>query len=77
MNRSLGRFGMAVNVVALAYCIYLVTFLCFPLTQPVTVGTFNWASAVFVVVALISLVYYMLEGRKVYKGPSAYVRKVE
>ncbi|KAF7194035.1 putative amino-acid permease C15C4.04c [Pseudocercospora fuligena] len=70
---SLGRFGMAINVLALVYGAFLIVFIPFPVTTPVSPSTLNWSPVIFGGIVLIALVYYLIRGRKVYDGPAAYV----
>ena len=71
---SLGRAGLPINIFASAYCLYLMVFVPFPVTLPVTAASFNWAPVMFGGVMLISLVYFLLYARKVYRGPVVYTR---
>ena len=70
---SLGRFGMAINVFALAYSLYLMIFIAFPTEVPVSLVTFNWAPVMFGGVVVLALGYYIIHARKVYDGPVAYL----
>ncbi|KAK4890581.1 hypothetical protein LTR27_010743 [Elasticomyces elasticus] len=70
---SLGRAGAPINVFALLYSAYLIVFIAFPVTVPVTVETLNWAPVMFAGVVVLALVYYVLYARKVYDGPVAYL----
>lgn len=65
----LGKFGLLVNLVAIAYCLFLVVFLPFPTVLPVTAQNMNYASPVFLGVIGFSFVYYFIRGKKVYLGP--------
>jgi choline transport protein len=65
----LGKFGLFVNLVAIAYCIFLIVFLPFPTELPVTGQNMNYASPVFLVVMGFAIIYYILWGRKYYVGP--------
>ncbi|KAF2141107.1 uncharacterized protein K452DRAFT_229389 [Aplosporella prunicola CBS 121167] len=66
---SLGGWGIPINIFGLLYSLH-VFFWCFwPESTPTTVEDFNWASVMFVAVAIVSTVYYILVGRHVYKGP--------
>jgi choline transport protein len=66
----MGKFGLFVNLVAIAYCGFLVVFLPFPTLLPVTGQNMNYASPVFLAVMGFSIVYYFLWGRKYYLGPN-------
>ncbi|KAK0871399.1 hypothetical protein LTR87_012862 [Friedmanniomyces endolithicus] len=73
---SLGRAGTPMNAFALAYCAYLIVFIAFPVSVPVTVATVNWAPVMFAGVVVLAMGYYLLYARKVYDGPVAYVGSV-
>lgn len=66
---TLGRYGGAINIAAFAYCTYLIIFIPFPVTTPVTAASFNWAPVMFVGVMAIALAYYFVTARKTYEGP--------
>lgn len=66
----LGRFGIFLNVISIAYTLFCCVFLLFPPYRPVTAQNFNYASVVLAGVFVLSLVYWFLRGRKVYTGPA-------
>lgn len=66
---SLGKWGVPVNVLGLLYSLHAFFWCFWPEATPVEVESFNWASVMFVGVAFISLVDYVLRGRKHYRGP--------
>lgn len=47
----------------------------FPLFAHTTVKYMNYGVVMFVAAALISMVYYFVHGRKVYKGPVVHVHR--
>ncbi|KAF7195381.1 putative amino-acid permease C15C4.04c [Pseudocercospora fuligena] len=72
---SLGKTGgPAINSFSCLYLINLITASFFPLYSNVTAKTMNWGIAMFAGVALLSIVYYLAHGRKVYKGPVVHLR---
>ena len=71
---TLGRFGIPINVLALCYCIFLIIFLPWPVTVPVTKDNFNWASVMFIGILVLSAFYYIIRARKAYMGPVVQVR---
>lgn len=71
---TLGKLGIAVNMLAMAFCLFLVIFLPFPTILPVTAQNMNYASVVFVGVILFSLIDWIVRGRKRYTGPIREVR---
>jgi hypothetical protein len=66
---SLGRFGMAINVLTLCWIALAVVLFSMPVTLPVDASSMNYASCVFAGFALISVVWYFIRGRKAFTGP--------
>lgn len=75
---SLGKWGIATNATALVWGTWSFFWCFWPEEYPVTAEGFNWASPIFVITIIASLVYYCLGGRKKYRGPVTLVenRKV-
>ncbi|THY33013.1 gaba permease [Aureobasidium pullulans] len=66
---SLGRFGMAINVLTLCWIALAVILFCMPVTLPVDPTSMNYASVVFAGFAAISVAWYFIRGRKAFTGP--------
>ena len=66
---SLGRWGPFVNVIAIAYASFSLFFAFWPMTYGWDLGAFNWSPVMFVGVVVLSMVVYVVRGRKVYFGP--------
>ncbi|KAK1593439.1 amino acid permease [Colletotrichum navitas] len=66
---NLGKFGVAANVIALAWSALAMPLFCMPVFVPVTAATVNYAPAVFVAACLISGGWYIAWGKKNYAGP--------
>ena len=66
---SLGRWGVGINTAGLLYSLHAFFWCFWPEATPVTLESFNWASVMFVGVSFLSLVDYILRGRKHYRGP--------
>ncbi|KAF9529855.1 amino acid transporter [Crepidotus variabilis] len=67
---SLGdRLGWFLNVWAVLWTMLEIVLYCMPAVIPVTKNTMNYASVVFVGFGLISAIWYLINGRKNYKGP--------
>jgi amino acid transporter len=66
---SLGRFGFAINVLTVLWICLAVVLFCMPVSLPVEPATMNYASVVFAGFALISVIWYLVRGRKMFKGP--------
>lgn len=71
---SLGRYGLAVNVLALLYSCWSFFWSFWPNSHDVTAENFNWACVLFVGLMGLSAGLYFAHARHVYEGP---VVKVE
>ena len=65
----LGRVGVPINIIAIAYGLVAVFFSFWPPGATVTAMTMNWSIAVYGGVLLFSVFFWFLHGRKVYTGP--------
>jgi choline transport protein len=70
---SLGRWGLAVNSIGFVYSGFVVVFSCFPNGIPVDTSTANWAPLVWVAVAMISAVTYVLHGKRHFTAPVVFI----
>jgi len=66
---SLGRLGVPVNVLGIAYAAFSFFWCFWPNATPVEAYTFNWAPVLFVGVLVCCMLAYWVKGRKVYVGP--------
>lgn len=66
---SLGKFGFAINVITVCWITLAIVLFCMPTAIPVTAKTMNYASVVFMGFASISVFWYIVRGRKTFKGP--------
>ena len=66
---SLGIFGLIINVITLAWICLAIVLFCMPTAIPVTAVSMNYASVVFMGFASISVFWYIVRGRKSFKGP--------
>lgn len=66
---TMGRFGLVINILTLAFCLFLIIFLPFPPVLPVTGENMNYASPVFGGVMILAVLNYFLRARKRFKGP--------
>jgi len=71
---SLGKWGVPVNAIGLAYSSFTFFWSFWPNTTPVDLESFNWSVVLFLGVLFICLVMYVFKGRKVYVGPVEGVR---
>ncbi|KAJ5867916.1 hypothetical protein N7534_002469 [Penicillium rubens] len=74
---SLGKFGMAVNIGALAFLCPIFVFAFFPLSTDVTVETMNWSVAMYVGIVGSATIYYLVWGRHHFIPPVALVQRDE
>lgn len=66
---TLGRMGLPINLISIAYSVILIVFMAFPPYQPVTAENMNYSSVVFAAALCLSLCLWLTIGRKVYRGP--------
>jgi len=66
---KLGRWGIPINLTAIAYLLYIVVWMPFPQFVPVTRETFNYAGPVFGTIILMALGDWCISGRKRFEIP--------
>ncbi|TVY19970.1 Choline transport protein [Lachnellula arida] len=66
---KMGRAGTPVTVFSIIYSSQGMFFSFWPPNAHVTAESMNWSSVVFVGIVACSLIFWVLHGRKVYKGP--------
>ncbi|KAF4951722.1 hypothetical protein FSARC_12845 [Fusarium sarcochroum] len=66
----LGGIGAFCNVVAICWSALAIPLFCMPSYLPVTAGTANYASVVFVGSVTVAIVWYWVWGYKNYQGPT-------
>ncbi|KAL1965586.1 hypothetical protein VTN77DRAFT_5670 [Rasamsonia byssochlamydoides] len=64
-----GIFGIAVNTFAVIYLLIAIFFSFWPPDRVVTAGSMNFSSVGYGCVMIFSVVYYLVQARKVYTGP--------
>ncbi|KAM5443233.1 choline transporter [Microsporum ferrugineum] len=67
----LGNFGLAANIVLLAWTLFTLIMYSFPSVYPVTAGTMNYVSVVYFVVIVIIIADWFLRGKREYRGQTA------
>ncbi|PWY72726.1 GABA permease [Aspergillus eucalypticola CBS 122712] len=72
---SLGRWGLWVNLGALAFLIPEFVFVMFPLYSTVDPENMNWSSLMYGGMLIFSIIYYAMYGRKTYVPPVALVKR--
>ena len=65
----LGRWGLPINLISIAYSIVLIVFAVFPPFQPVTAKNMNYAGVIFGAAIVVSTFTWFGYGRKAYWGP--------
>ena len=66
---TLGRYGMAINIFALVFGVFVCIFVPFPTVIPVTAANMNWSGPVFLGVCILLVVDWVFRARKSYIGP--------
>lgn len=66
---SLGKFGFFINAATVAWIMLAIVLFCMPTAIPVTAVSMNYASVVFSGFAMISVIWYIIRGRKEFTGP--------
>lgn len=66
---SLGKLGMAINVFALIFGIFVCIFVPFPTQIPVTAKNMNWSGPVFLGVCFLLLIDWTFRAKRQYVGP--------
>lgn len=67
---NLGRWGVHINSFALVYSLYIMIFLPFPSTLPVTGQNMNYCGPIFAFVFVFALALWFGRARKHWKGPN-------
>jgi choline transport protein len=73
---NLGKYGLAVNIFALIYTAWVMVFLPFPETLPVTGVNMNYCGPIFAAVVVIALSLWFIRGWKHWPGPNRAVIKI-
>jgi choline transport protein len=66
---TLGRWGMAVNLYAAVFGVFISFFSLFPTTIPVTAQNMNYAGPVLLGLIIIAGIDWTIRGRVAFKGP--------
>jgi len=72
---SLGKAGIWVNGIAVAYLSVAFVFVFFPSFPHPTVDLMNWNVLIYGCTVIFSVVYFFVKGRRVYVGPVEYLNK--
>ena len=72
---SLGRFGVAINIIALCFLAVFFTFQFFPAKPNPGPSDMNWSSVIWTSVFIFFMTYYAFVGKKTYLGPVTTVKE--
>jgi choline transport protein len=74
---DLGRFGLPINIGAVAWLMTVWVFCFFPIAvvPPVTLQTMNWNCVIYGGIIIIGLAYWLVWGRKIYTPPVFSVKR--
>lgn len=64
----LGRLKTPVNVMAVCWSVYLIIFMCFPTSMPVTKANMNYTVVIFTFPFVLAGLSWVLYGRRTYQG---------
>lgn len=67
---NLGRYGLAINIVALVWIIITCIFSFFPIAVPVAPETMNWSSALWGFMMAFGILWYLVYQRHKFTGPT-------
>ncbi|KAK3718215.1 hypothetical protein LTR37_005330 [Vermiconidia calcicola] len=71
LSFRLEKFGLPINVFGVVYAVYVIMFLPFPPTLPVTAVNVNYAGPVLGAVLVFALVEWCVNGRRRWTGPGS------
>ena len=66
---TLGRYGLTINLAAIAYAVVMIVLMVFPPYRQVTAQNMNYSSVIFGGVMLLSVALWVMGGGKRYAGP--------
>lgn len=69
---KLGKLGLAINIFAVVYGVFMLIFLPFPPYMPVTAESMNYAGPILGFVLLFALSDWFIDGRKRFQVPVEY-----
>lgn len=71
---TLGRYGMAINIFALVFGVFVCIFVPFPTQIPVTAANMNWSGPVFLGVVILLVIDWTFRARTKYTGPKDLIK---
>ena len=73
---SLGKHGMWINIVAVAFLSITFIFSFFPLSTPVKPDSMNWNVLIYCSALIFAVGFYFVRGKNVYAGPVSIVKQL-
>lgn len=73
---SLGRYGMLINGISVAFLSITFIFSFFPLSTPVVASTMNWNVLIYFSAIIFAVGFYFVRGKHVYAGPVSIVKQL-
>ena len=67
----LGRWSVPVKLCAMVYLVYVIIFVSFPASKPITSVTMNYAPVILVGFFLVAMLDWFARGRRSFKVPTA------
>lgn len=67
---NLGRWGGPINIFAMVYTLWMIVFLPFPSTLPVTGANMNYAGPVMVFVLVVAISLWYIRAKRHWQGPN-------
>lgn len=74
---SLGKYGLAINILSLLFLMLSFVMICFPPARNPTLQSMNWSIVIFAGVLVLSWGYYLGKARHKYVGPVKLVKRFE
>jgi len=71
-----GVLGWAANICCISWTLFVCVIFSFPTLKPVTALNMNYASVITIGVMFLSLLWYVLDAHKHYKGPTSNIREL-
>ncbi|CAF1252123.1 unnamed protein product [Rotaria sp. Silwood1] len=65
----LGKFGYVINIITILWILLAIVLFTMPTAIPITPSSMNYASVLFVFFAGVSILWYVISGRKHFTGP--------
>ncbi|CAG7944155.1 unnamed protein product [Penicillium salamii] len=74
---SLGKFGLGINIIGLLYVLFALFWSFWPPSPSPKARDFNWSVVIFFGVFLISILMYIVHGRRHYVAPAVMITRID